>query len=117
MTIKHLGLAVALGVAMSVAGEIKASFAEDQQRDRDQVHRDSDRGPVYGSQLMTEQERAEYRSRMRAVQTEQERERIRAEHHERMKERARQRGLALPDEPLAGRGHRMDPPHGGGRRR
>jgi hypothetical protein len=59
---------------------------------------------IYGSQLMTEQERNEYRARMRSAQTEQERERLRREHHEQMKVRAQQRGVTLPDEP---------PPRGG----
>jgi hypothetical protein len=55
--------------------------------------------PVYGQQLMTEQERTEYRARMRAAQTEQEREQIRQEHHAQMQERASQQGIKLPDEP------------------
>jgi hypothetical protein len=54
---------------------------------------------IYGSQLMTQQERNEFRAKMRAAKTAEERERIRKEHHERMKERARARGLMLPDEP------------------
>lgn len=54
---------------------------------------------VYGSQLMTAQERAEYRARMRAARTAESREKIRAGHHEAMQVRAREKGLALPDEP------------------
>lgn len=57
--------------------------------------------PMYGHQLMTEQERAEQMARMRAVATEEEREQIRAEHHEQMQERARQQGIDLPDVPMA----------------
>ncbi|MCL7751282.1 hypothetical protein LV475_06690 [Guyparkeria hydrothermalis] len=55
-------------------------------------------GPVYGNQLMTEQERLEYRERMRAAQTDEEREQVRAEHVERMQERARDQGVTLPDD-------------------
>lgn len=69
---------------------------------------------VYGSQLMTKQERAEHRAKMRAAKTAEEREQIRKEHHERMKERAKERGMTLPDEPPA-RGGGMGP--GGGRNR
>ena len=58
---------------------------------------------IYGSQLMTQQERAEYHAKMRSVKTIQEREQIRNEHHEQMQERAKERGLTLPDEP-PGRG-------------
>ncbi|MEJ2525904.1 MAG: hypothetical protein P8Y73_10095 [Desulfuromonadales bacterium] len=60
---------------------------------------------IYGSQMMTEQERLELRERMRAAETNEERERIRLEHHERMQERAKEQGLRLPD---------MPPEHGGG---
>ena len=56
-------------------------------------------GQIYGSQLMTKQERTEYRANMRAAKTAEEREQIRKEHHERMKERAKERGVTLPDEP------------------
>lgn len=71
-----------------------------QDRDRDQL-RDRD---IYGSKLMTSQERNEYRNRMRAAKTAQEREQIRAEHHEQMKVRAKERGVSLPDVPPSGRG-------------
>lgn len=59
---------------------------------------------IYGSQLMTQQERNEYQAKMRAAKTAEERERIRNEHHEEMKQRARARGVTLPDEPPSGRG-------------
>lgn len=60
---------------------------------------------VYGSQLMTTQERAEHRERMQAATSEEERNRIRQEHHERMQIRAKERGVSLPDEiPARGKG-------------
>jgi hypothetical protein len=80
-------------------------IAQDQSRDqvRDQTReqtRDQTREQtIYGSQLMTEQERNEYRQRMRNVKTNEERETLRLEHHNRMKERARERGVSLPDQP------------------
>lgn len=55
--------------------------------------------PIYGQQLMSEQERAEHREKMRSLRTEQEREAYRQEHHERMQQRAEERGVTLPDEP------------------
>ncbi len=67
---------------------------------------------VYGSQLMTQQERTEYGAKMRSAKTAQEREKIRKEHHEQMKERAKERGVTLPDEP-PGRGGGMGPGGGG----
>jgi hypothetical protein len=60
---------------------------------------------VYGSQLMTPQERLDYRARMRTAKTLEEKNAIRKEHHQAMKERAASLGVTLPDEPQAtGRG-------------
>ncbi len=68
-------------------------------QDRDKVTQ-QDR-QIYGYQLMTAKERAEYRERMRKAKTAEEREQLRKEHHERMKARAKERGMKLPDEPPA----------------
>ncbi len=54
---------------------------------------------IYGSQLMTQEERTEYHAKMRTAKTAEEREQIRNEHHERMKARAKERGVTLPGEP------------------
>ena len=83
--------------------------ARAQQQDQDLVQKQE---WIYGSQLMTEQERLEHRSKMRAAKTAEEREQIRKEHHEQMKARAKERGVALPDEPPA-RGKGMMGPGGG----
>lgn len=77
--------------------------AADQARDQGHTQvRDQDR--IYGSELMTRQERAEYRNRMRTLKTEQEREAFRLEHHKQMQERAQAQGKTLPDMPPAGMG-------------
>ena len=71
--------------------------------------------PIYGSQLMTNQERIEHRNKLRAAKSAEEREQLRLEHHEQMTLRAKERGVTLPDEPPAqggGMGRRMGP--GGG---
>ncbi len=65
---------------------------------------------IYGSQMMTQQERSEYQTRMRAAKTAEEREQIRQQHHEEMQARAKERGMTLPDEPPA----RGMGPSGGG---
>lgn len=67
--------------------------------------------PIYGSQLMTAQERTAYHARMRAAKTVEEREKIRNEHHEQMQKRAQERGVTLPEPPPV-RGGGMGP--GGG---
>ena len=61
---------------------------------------------VYGSLLMTEQERNEYRNKIRAAKTAKERELIRHEHHQLMTKRAKKQGVTLPDEPPAMGSHR-----------
>ncbi|MFI9655071.1 hypothetical protein ABGV17_10100 [Guyparkeria sp. GHLCS8-2] len=58
--------------------------------------------PIYGSELMTQQEQLEYRDRLREAQTLEERERIRQEHHDQMLDRARERGVDLPEAPPRG---------------
>jgi hypothetical protein len=64
----------------------------------------ADEEPIYGYQLMTQQEREEHRLKMRSFRTEQEREAYRQEHHKRMQERAKEKGVTLPDEPMPRRG-------------
>lgn len=105
---KHLALTLAAGtVTVALAGQ---GWAADQVKDRVQAETQTqtqsqlqvqDQERIYGSQLMTEQERNEYRNQMRALKTEQEREAFRKEHHEKMKVRAKAQGAALPDEPPA----------------
>jgi hypothetical protein len=59
---------------------------------------------IYGSQLMTQQERIEYRTQMRSMKTLEERNALRLEHHKKMQDRAKERGITLPDSPPAGGG-------------
>jgi len=90
-----------------------ASFAADEAQQQSQVQQQS-RQRIYGSQLMTPEERAEYRSKMRSMKTREEREALRREHHEKMQERAKAKGMQLPDMPPAGMGGGMGPGMGGG---
>lgn len=70
---------------------------------------------IYGRELMTEQEMAEHRAKMRSFATEQEREAYRLEHHQQMQERAREQGKVLPDEPgPRGKGMGVGPRDGSG---
>lgn len=95
-TLKIALSAIALGVMASTA-----SFAADT--------------PIYGSQLMTNQERIEHRTKMQAAKTAEEREQVRQQHHEQMQLRAKEQGVTLPDTPPAqggGQGRGMGP--GGG---
>jgi hypothetical protein len=102
VTMPALSLCMALGISMQVAAQMQTpSIEPGQERER-----------VYGYELMTGQERADYYSRMRALNTEQEREAFRLEHHKKMQERARAQGKTLPEMPPPGMGPGMGP--GGG---
>ncbi|HNH99618.1 MAG TPA: hypothetical protein PK958_11720, partial [Rhodocyclaceae bacterium] len=63
--------------------------------------------PIYGSQLMTQEERLEYRNKMRSLKTAEERQALRLEHHQAMQARAKERGITLPEAPPAGGRHMM----------
>jgi len=79
---------------------VGSALAEDsvQTQDKSQAQ---NRTQIYGSQLMTKQERIEHRAQMRAAKSDAERKRLRKEHHERMKIRAKKQGVSLPDVPPA----------------
>ena len=66
---------------------------------------------VRGRDLMTPEERNQYREKMRNTKTEVERRALRQEHHKAMQERAKERGLTLPEQPWQSPGGGM----GGGR--
>ena len=77
----------------------------------------ADDTPIYGSQLMTQQERIDFRAKMRAATTDAERDQLRLDHHAQMKARAAAKGVTLPDEPPArggGKGMGPGPGMGGG---
>lgn len=59
-------------------------LAAEQDRIKDKIPTQTkEQERIYGSELMTEKERNEYRERMRNTKTEQERDKIRNEHHDR----------------------------------
>ncbi|MFV8818450.1 hypothetical protein [Haliea sp. E17] len=95
-----------LMAAVMIAGCVVPPFALAQGQggmgSQQMVHQ---QGHIYGSELMTEQERNAYRDQMRAAKTEQERDQIRAAHHEAMRQRAEAMGKQLPDDPPEYGGH------------
>lgn len=100
--------AIALALPLAAAAQGQAQPQQRQQTQEQAQER------IYGSQLMTDQERNEYRNRMRAATTEQERVQLRAEHHRQMQQRAKERGVTLPDDPPAQRGYQGGPGPGPG---
>ena len=55
---------------------------------------------IYGSQLMTDAERAAFQTKIRSLKTAAERDAFRVEHHDQMKARAAEKGVTLPDAPM-----------------
>jgi hypothetical protein len=103
VSIPALSLCMALGIAAPAMAQMPGGGPmQAQEGER-----------IYGYELMTGQERAEYQSRMRAAKTDEEREAIRLEHHKKMQARAKAQGKTLPDMPPADRGPGMGP--GGGK--
>lgn len=103
-------LTIAIGVMLGANVSAAADQAPVQQKTQDKAQK---REVVYGSQLMTREERAEYRTKMRSLKTSEEREAFRMEHHKKMQERAREKGKTLPDMPPAQGGGMMMKPCGG----
>lgn len=81
-------MALAIGLISSGAAAADAGKGQDKAQE-----------PIYGSQLMTREERIEHRNKMRSLKTPEEREAYRQEHHRLMQERAKERGVTLPDAP------------------
>lgn len=99
-----LGLGALNGFAQTQSETQTTNRTETQTQDQTRTEqRNQTRDQIYGSQLMTRKERAEYRQRLRALKTEEQREQFRLEHHARMQERAKAKGLDLPDHPPADR--------------
>ncbi len=69
--------------------------------------------PIYGSQLMTQQELLFHRQEMRSAKTPEARERLRAENHQRMSLRAREKGIELPENHPIERGQMNQQNHSG----
>ena len=115
MTVSVLACLVSICVVGGARAE-DPERAQDRAQDQEQLQKQQQE-PIYGSHLMTEQERAAHRAQMRAAKTDEDRARIRKEHHERMELRAKERGLTIPDEPPArggGKGPGGMGPGGGG---
>lgn len=55
---------------------------------------------VFGWEIMTIEERAEHRAKMRSMESEKELEAYRQEHHNRMQARAKEQGITLPEKPM-----------------
>lgn len=106
-------LVLATAVAAAMMAMTATMFAAEEPARRSE--------PIYGYRLMTEQERNDYRERMRNARSAEERQAIRDEHRKLMEARAKERGVTLPEPrgprgggPGAGPGAGKGPGTGGG---
>jgi len=74
-------------------------------------------GAAAGQQLLTPEERAAHREKMRSAQTPEERQKLAETFHAEMEQRAKDRGITLPQPhgPRAGFGRNFTPPGAGNR--
>jgi hypothetical protein len=75
--------------------------------------------PIYGYRMMNDQERNEYREKMRNAGNPDERQAVREEHHKLMEARAKERGVTMPEprgHDAGGPGKGMGPRDGMGHR-
>ena len=79
-------MTAALAVAMMAAATL---FAADQPAPKSE--------PIYGYRMMNDQERNEFRDRMRNARSADERQAVRDEHRKLMEARAKERGVTLPE--------------------
>ena len=83
-------------IGLILAGLPTTATALEGKRTQEQVQ-EQVQEQIYGSQLMTEEERRTYYFKMRNATSDEERQKIRHEHHEQMKVRAEQQGVSLPE--------------------
>lgn len=88
--LKNTSSTLALLAVMLAAPSLFSSTAQAQDKVQTQIQ-------IYGSQLMTDAERIEYQTKMRALKTTKERDAFRVEHHDLMKLRAADQGINLPN--------------------
>jgi len=84
-TLTYVTGALALSIGLALAAEPQPPAKEQ----------------VYGSQVMTQKERAAHRAKIGTAKTAEEKEKVRAEEHARLKERAEQQGKVMPENPPA----------------
>jgi hypothetical protein len=116
MNINGLFFAIAVSSTAALAGHpIAWAQNEDPQQDQTRSrHQVEHREQIYGSQLMTEQERKEHQERMRSLTSQEERDAYRAQHREEMQRRAREQGVDLPEE-IPGKGKAKGKAKGAGK--
>ena len=106
MTLKQLAISLfAAGLVWLGASGALAQVAQNAQEEKT---------PIMGKQLMTQEERDQYRIAMRALKTEEERAAMRARHHQDMLERAREQGVEISELPGPGEGRRGAGPRDNG---
>ena len=106
---------IVLGLVLAAAMVKAEEPAQTQESSQAEAQKQTQaRESVYGWELMTDEEFAQHRTKMRSLRTREERQRYRAEHHAQMMERAQERGVDLIG-PAPGRGRGAGQPPGVGK--
>ncbi len=93
--LKFTRLLLVTAIASGIGSTVLQAQTPEQDRIRNEVQQQE---RIYGASMMTEQERNEYREKMRSMATEEERAALREQHREEMLDRARAQGKAPPEE-------------------
>lgn len=101
LAIQALIVAMFLILSANIAGAMEQAQPKKEAQAEKPQSSTQDKKQIYGSQLMTREERAEHRAKMRRLKTREEREAFQIEHHKKMQERATKLGKTLPDMPPA----------------
>lgn len=89
-------------LAILIPFSVQTLIASDDDNDDDDYYEDNPREHVYGWELMTNDEMAAHRAKMRSLGTMEERLEYRKEHHDKMLERAKKEDVYLRDCPQPG---------------
>jgi len=101
MTLKTLPvLLFAILLSFSIQPLIASDDDDDYYEDE---YKEDRKERVYGWELMTDEELAEHRNKMRSLENRKERWEYRKEHHQKMLERAKKEGVYLNDCPRPGK--------------
>lgn len=87
------------GQTQAGSGDQDQLREREQTRDQDRIHQSdatADGEPMYGSELMTEQERSRYQQRLQLAASDAEKTQLKAKHQAMMQKRAKQLGVDLP---------------------
>lgn len=110
--IKWKTVAIAMFFLVGLASTDAMAAGQKQGHMKDQVQKSD---YIFGHQLMTSDERSEYRQKLQSLKTEQEREAYRMEHKKKIHKLAKAKGMLVPGNPSSPQGGMTGDKEGSGR--